>query len=110
MATTQRPPTIPPEIEAKREEIARLCRRFGVRRLDLFGSATIGRFNPDTSDYDFIVHLGPYKPGIARRFFGLEDALRTLLGGEVDLNSEPSGRNPYYLESVTESRVTLYES
>ena len=39
-----------PEIAQRREEVRALCRRFGVRRLDLFGSAarddfgsTIGR-------------------------------------------------------------------
>lgn len=110
MATTQRPPTILPEIEAKREEIVALCRRFGVQRLDLFGSATTGAFDPATSDYDFIVHLGAYEPGIAHRFFGLQDALTETLGRDVDLNSEPSDRNPYYLDSVAESRVTFYES
>lgn len=31
-------------------EIASLCKRFGVRKLDLFGSATTGRFDPAHSD------------------------------------------------------------
>ncbi len=110
MTTTQIVPTIPAEIEAERAQIEALCQRFGVIRLDLFGSSTIGRFDAETSDYDFIVDLGPYAPGIAKRFFDLEDALAHLLGRRVDLNTEPSGRNPYYLEAVTESRIAFYES
>ena len=109
MTETTITPTIPPEIEAKRTEIVELCQRFCVKRLDMFGSSTIGRFDPDTSDYDFIVDLGNYSPGIAKRFFGFEEALHSLLGRPVDLNAEPSGRNPYYLEAVAESRIPFYE-
>ena len=110
MSGTVTRPMIPPEIEAKREEIVALCRRFDVRQLDLFGSSTIGRFVPETSDYDFIVDLGPYAPGISTRYFELEDALAALLGRTVDLSGEPSGRNRFYDASVRESRVTFYEA
>jgi hypothetical protein len=34
-------------VERNLPAIAELCRRFGVRRLDLFGSAAIGRFDPE---------------------------------------------------------------
>lgn len=40
-----------------REEIARLCRAFGVKRLAVFGSATTDRFDPDRSDVDFLVEF-----------------------------------------------------
>lgn len=110
MAATVRVPTIPPEIEARRDEIEALCRRFGVVRLDLFGSSTIGTFDPETSDYDFIVDLGRSSPGIATRFFDFEEALRDLLGRQVDLNTEPTGRNRFYMAGVRESRVMLYEA
>jgi predicted nucleotidyltransferase len=109
MTDTKIIPTIPPEIEAKRAEIVALCQRFGVVQLDMFGSSTIGGFDPETSDYDFIIDLGAYAPGIARRFFGFEEALQSLLGRPVDLNAEPNGRNPYYMEAVAESRISFYE-
>jgi hypothetical protein len=41
-------------IEDNRAELERLCRRFHVRRLDLFGSAATGGFAPETSDLDFL--------------------------------------------------------
>jgi uncharacterized protein len=40
-----------------REDIARLCERFRVRRLDVFGSATTDQFDPATSDVDFVVEF-----------------------------------------------------
>jgi predicted nucleotidyltransferase len=33
-------------------QIAELCRQYGVSRLEVFGSAVDGRFNPDLSDVD----------------------------------------------------------
>jgi hypothetical protein len=41
-----------------------LCRRFHVRRLDLFGSAATGHnFDPVRSDLDFLVSFEPLPPG-----------------------------------------------
>lgn len=45
------------EVEGRLDEIAALCQRYGVRRLDLFGSAATGVFDPLTSHIDF---LGEY--------------------------------------------------
>lgn len=59
-------------VEQNLPAIAELCRRFGVRRLDLFGSAAMGRFDPQRSDLDFLVEFEPEAQGksyfpIARR-------------------------------------------
>jgi uncharacterized protein len=40
------------EITNHREELRELCRRFGVRRLDVFGSAVRGDFGAALSDLD----------------------------------------------------------
>ena len=54
-----------PFIEAQRAAIAELCRRFHVRRLDVFGSAARGTdFDPSRSDVDLLVS---YLPGHATR-------------------------------------------
>jgi predicted nucleotidyltransferase len=44
------------------DAIRALCRQYGIRRLDLFGSAATGAFDPDTSDLDFVVDLGNILP------------------------------------------------
>ena len=41
------------------DEIAALCRRHQVQRLDLFGSAATGDFDPESSDLDFLVTFLP---------------------------------------------------
>src|SRR5439155_16574437 len=60
-----------PTVEAKKRELTELCQRHGVRRLELFGSATSERFNPVTSDLDFLVEFAPAKGdgGYADRYF-----------------------------------------
>ncbi len=76
-----------PAIEEKREALAALCRRYGVARLEVFGSAARGTdFDPAKSDADFLVE---FKPGsdlsALDQFFGFADALEALLGRPVDL-------------------------
>ncbi len=42
-----------PLVEKNRASIAESCRRFGVERLAVFGSAARGDFRPESSDVDF---------------------------------------------------------
>ena len=44
-------------VDQHREEISALCRRYGVRRLELFGSAATEVFDPPRSDLDFLVEF-----------------------------------------------------
>ena len=46
-----------PEITRHKTELEDLCRRFGVRRLELFGSAAVGKYRPGESDLDFLVEF-----------------------------------------------------
>lgn len=98
------------EIADRIDEIARICRRYRVKRLDLFGSAARGTdFDPETSDADFLVEFeSPTRPDIARRFFGLEADLAEALGRKVGMSSLGAIRNPYILASIERDRETVY--
>ena len=96
-------------IENKRDEIAALCRKYRIKRLDVFGSAATGEFDPKTSDIDFLVDLGGYEPGVSDRYLDFANALEKLLGYDVDLVTENSIRNPYFRRSVDRSRESVYE-
>jgi len=96
-------------IEQHRAEIAELCRRFAVKRLDLFGSAASGDFAPATSDIDFFYEFDKRDVSrLADRFFGLQEELEKLLGVSVDLVSAKDVTNPYFLEVANRHRLTLY--
>src|SRR4051812_14074730 len=96
-------------IEQHRDQIAALCRTYGVRRLELFGSAARDDFNPTSSDIDFFYEFNhPTRPGLADRFFEFHAALEKLLGAKVDLVSSTDATNPYFLQTANRDRVTLY--
>lgn len=97
-------------IEEKRDEIERLCAHYGVRRLELFGSAAGGDFEPERSDLDFLVEFQDLPlDRYADSYFGLLFALEDLFGRHVDLVMTSAIRNPYFLEEIEESRTVLYE-
>jgi len=96
-------------VEEKRDEIADLCQRYSVRRLELFGSGAGEDFNAKTSDLDFLVEFGPLKPGeYADAYFGLLEGLQQLFDRPVDLVMPRAVENPYLLEAINQSRALLY--
>lgn len=98
-----------PIIETHRAELAAICRRFGVRKLDLFGSAARDDFDPGRSDIDFLVAFDSAAPGPSLdRYFGFKEALEALLGRPVDLVGERTVKNPYLRRSIEQDRTTLY--
>jgi predicted nucleotidyltransferase len=97
-------------VDERKSEIAALCRGFGIRRLDLFGSAATGAYDPATSDLDFIVDLGPYDDAIADRFLDFSDALEAIFGRPVDVITVKQIRNPYFRAEVNATRELLYDA
>jgi uncharacterized protein len=95
-------------VEQHRPEIAALCRKYGVRKLELFGSAASGQFDPTRSDIDFFYEFDSNPKNLADRFFGLSEDLEQLLGHSVDLVSGGDARNRYFLQVANRHRVTLY--
>jgi uncharacterized protein len=97
-------------VEEKLDAIRALCEEFGVLRLELFGSAATGAFDPERSDLDFLVEhppdydFGPW----ATRYFAFRDDLAALLGRSVDLVMVGALRKPRFIRSVNESRQLLY--
>jgi len=97
-------------IETKRELIAELCGRLGVRRMDVFGSAARARdFDPDHSDVDLLVEFEPESQGSSwGPYFELKKRLQALFGLPVDLVEVGAVRNPYILAAIERDRRPLY--
>jgi len=96
-------------IEQHRSEIEALCRRFNVARLEVFGSAAVGTFDPAHSDVDFLVEFLPLDPGpLADAYFGLLAELEGIFQRKVDLVTRKAIRNPYFLQGVNETRRVFY--
>lgn len=98
-----------PALATHLEDIATLCRRYGVARLDVFGSAAEeSRFKEASSDVDFLVEFNSPQEHMADRYFGLLAALEKLTERPVDLVSRSSLRNPYFIRRVEATKQPLY--
>ncbi len=97
-----------PRVGQSRQAIAQLCEQLAVDRLDLFGSASLGKL--DVGDFDFVVELLPNEHASrARRCIALAEGLKVLLGKPVDLVTQQSIRNPYFARAVDQQRISIYE-
>ena len=95
------------DIEKYIPEIAELCRRLGISRLDVFGSATSDCFHAE-SDVDVLVQFERDGDGLFNRYFDLKEGLERIFGRPVDVVVEESLKNPYFRASVERSRRTVY--
>ena len=86
--------------------LADLCRRHGVTRLRLFGSAVRGEERPD-SDIDIIVDFET--PVGFLRLIRFENALSEFFGRSVDLVTEP-GLSPYIRDAVLASASVIFDA
>lgn len=98
------------DIALNRDALDALCRRFHVCRLDLFGSAARGDFDPDRSDVDFLVEFDRAYPEAMslKGYFDFKAELEALLGRSVDLVEPRALRNPYLKASIDASREPVF--
>lgn len=90
------------------DEIAILCRQHGVGSLYAFGSVCNDRFG-DFSDVDLLVTFEPMSFGdYADNYFSLANNLEELLGRPVDLVTEKSLSNPYFIDSINQTKILIY--
>lgn len=97
------------ELAHHQVDLERLCRDHHVLRLDLFGSAAVGAYRPGESDLDFLVEFEPLPSGTyAVAYFGFLESLEQLFGQRVDLVVASAIKNPYFRQSVEQTRAPLY--
>ena len=97
------------DIAAHREAVAALCRRFHVRRLDVFGSAARGAdFDRGRSDLDFLVEFDRTALRRFDAYFGFKEALEELFGRPVDLVEPGAVHNPYLKANIEKSRRNVF--
>ena len=87
--------------------LGELCRRYGVRRLSVFGSRARGEEGAG-SDVDVLVEFEP-ESRVGLGFISLQDELTELFGRPVDLCT--SGfLSPHFRDRVVLEAVPLYEA
>jgi prevent-host-death family protein len=106
------PPALPADLDRLAPQIAALCRRYHVARLELFGSAARGAdFDPARSDFDFLVTFVPPAGKDFKAFLDFEAALQALVGRPIDLvdrGAVEASRNPFRRHQILTEARTVY--
>jgi len=99
------------DLENKIKELKELCSTLGVKRLHVFGSAVSGKIKED-SDIDFLISFDE-KLSVEEytdNYFALHYQLQKLFKRKIDLVTERTLSNPYFIESIEESKQLIYEA
>jgi predicted nucleotidyltransferase len=89
-------------------ELKRLCKRYKVKSLFVFGPETSGNSNSN-SDLDFIVDINSKNPlEYAENYFNLKENLKELFKRDIDLLEERAIRNPYLAEEINKTKKVVY--
>ena len=100
---------IHPSIVPLLPEVVSLLVKHKVKDAYLFGSVLTNKFDLD-SDVDFLINfeegLNPILKGDL--WWSLHDSLRDVLNREVDLISEKSLKNPYFIKDINRTKNKIY--
>jgi predicted nucleotidyltransferase len=101
-----------PDIEKNRAALSTLCRRYGVRRLEVFGSAARDAgFDRERGDVDFLVTFNDAARNNLTAFIDFKEALERLLERPVDLVEREAiemSRNYIRRRAILKEAKTIY--
>jgi len=96
-------------VKERLSEIQKLCKNHGVKSLYIFGSSNTNTFNKN-SDIDLLIS---FKENLTieeytENYFTLQYKLRELLKREIDLVTQNSLSNPFFIQSIDQNKQLLY--
>ncbi len=97
------------DIKSYQEQLAELCVIYGIKRLEVFGSAVRADFKPERSDLDILVDFAEQpEVGAFKRYFDVKEALEKLFQLPIDLIEIEAIKNPYFQKVVDKEKVLVY--
>ena len=99
-------------IERNLQDILKLCKKYRVKRLYVFGSILTDRFN-ENSDIDFSVDFDRESINAdnldwADLFFGFMEGLQNILKRKVDIVFEDFINNQYFRNELDRTKQIIY--
>ncbi len=90
------------------DQINALCLAYNVKQLFAFGSVCTDHFT-STSDVDLLIVFNPMEHGdYADAYFEIADKLEALFHRPVDLITDKSLANPYFIDSINKTKMLIY--
>lgn len=97
-------------IELNMDKIVALCKKYKVNKLWVFGSILTDRFNDD-SDVDLSVRFDKDRIPLleyADNYLDFLEDLKKLFSREVDLITEDSVTNPFFIKELNATKRQIY--
>ena len=89
-------------------KIRSVCEENNVKSLFAFGSVIEGRFT-EKSDIDLLISFNPMKhEDYAENYFIVADKFEDIFHRPVDLITDKSLGNPYFINSLNKTKTLLY--
>jgi predicted nucleotidyltransferase len=100
---------IHPIIQPYLPQIIELFKKHKIKSAYIFGSVLSEKFNEE-SDVDFLVNLqdGLDPVDAGGHLWDLQYELSDLLRREVDLHTERSLKNPYFIQELNATKLSIY--
>ncbi len=99
-------------IEKRKDELKEICKELKIKKLYAYGSAVTSDNFRENSDIDFLItfedNISPEE--YSENYFQLQYKLRELFDRDIDVITERSLSNPYFIDSVNKNKVLIYES
>ena len=95
-------------ISDKIDELKRLCNLYKVRSMYAFGSVCTNRFN-DNSDIDLLISFENLSiEQYTDNYFDLHYKLQDLFNRKIDLLTDKSLSNPYFIKGMEQTKQLIY--
>ena len=95
-------------IDDKKEQLIVLCKAYDIEKMYLFGSICTDEFSA-SSDIDILISFKDISfEKYTDNYFELHYKLEELFGRKIDLLTENSLSNPYFIESIEATKQLLY--
>jgi uncharacterized protein len=96
-------------VKERLDDIIKLCKNYGVKSLYIFGSATHDNIDKN-SDIDLLIAFNENLTieEYTENYFTLQYKLRELLKRNIDLVTQNSLSNPYFIQSIDQNKQLLY--
>lgn len=96
-------------LEKRMEDLKRICKSLNIKEIYAFGSVVSNTFDNE-SDLDFLISfeddlsIDEY----TNNYFDLHYKLRALFNREIDIVTERTLSNPYFIKSINETKELIY--
>ncbi len=95
-------------ISDKIQELSKLCNVYSVKKMYAFGSVCTDKFN-DNSDIDLLISFDNLSiEQYTDNYFDLHYKLQDLFNRKIDLLTDKSLSNPYFIEGMEKTKQLIY--